>query len=423
MTSRLRRPALLRVAALLALVALALPAAHAADGEELDALGHAMDNHYLDFYPIGKVELPRIFLVRDGEGSLRLRFYRSTSSMMASGEWEVVDPAPGLIDGPEPTPVPGAGEPPQPDLTVLPDVVVDEAAPNYFYAKLGPVEGQAIVDFSITRHLVFALLASLILLLLFIPMAGRYRRGLGRSEAPRGPLQNMLEAFVIYIRDEVARPNLGAKADKYLPYLLTVFFFILFCNLLGLVPFGASATANITITAVLALFTFFLTQLAGTKDYWMHIFWPPGVPAFVKPILIPVEILGLFTKPFALAVRLFANMTAGKLVILNLIGLIFVINTLFGGAAGFGAAIPSVLLTMFIFTLKLLVSFIQAYVFTILSALFIGMAAADHEHHGHESHDLTPHDHALSASAPIVHTDGEPAQRRTVGTEAAMSPA
>jgi F-type H+-transporting ATPase subunit a len=321
-TSRLRRPALLRVAALLALVACSIPTALAADGEELDALGHAMDNHYLDFYPFGKVELPRIFLVRDGEGSLRMQFYRSTSAMMASGEWQVVDASPALTDGPEATPVPGAGEPPEPDLTILPEVV-DEAAPNYFYAKLGPVEGQAIIDFSITRHLMFALLAAGLLLLLFIPMARRYRRGVGRSEAPRGPLQNMLEAFVIYIRDEVARPNLGPKADKYLPYLLTVFFFILLCNLLGLVPFGASATANITVTAVLALFTFFLTQLAGTKDYWMHIFWPPGVPAFVKPILIPVEILGLFTKPFALAVRLFANMTAGKLVILNLIGLIF----------------------------------------------------------------------------------------------------
>jgi F-type H+-transporting ATPase subunit a len=421
-TSRHRRPALLRVAALLALVALAAPAALAAEGEELDALGHAMDNHYLDFYPIGKVELPRIFLVRDGQGALRLQFYRSTTAMVESGEWQVVGPTPGLTTD-QPRPAPGAGEPPQPDLTIIPEVADDaEYAPNYFYETLTLVDGQAIIDFSVTRHLVFAILASIILLLLFIPMGRRYRRGVGRTEAPRGRLQNLLETFVIYIRDEVARPNLGNKADKYLPYLLTVFFFILTCNLLGLVPFGASATANITVTAVLALFTFFITQFAGTKDYWMHIFWPPGVPAFVKPILIPVEILGLFTKPFALAVRLFANMTAGKLVILNLIGLIFVINAMFGTGAGIGAAVPSFLLTLFIFVLKLLVSLIQAYVFTILSALFIGMAAAEHEHHGHHDHGLDAHDEALHESAPIVHSDTLSAKRKTVGTEAAVSP-
>jgi F-type H+-transporting ATPase subunit a len=410
------------VVLLIALAAISAHPAHAAEGEELDALGHALDNNYLDFYPFGKVELPRIFLVRDGDGRLGFQFFLSTTAMMGSGLWQVVGPTPVLTDE-EPTPVPGVGEPPEPDLTVLPEVIDEETAPDYFYSTLAPIQGQALVDFSISRHLVFAILASILLLLLFIPMGRRYRRGVGRTEAPRGVLQNLLESFVIYIRDEVARPNLGAKTDRYLPYLLTVFFFILFCNLLGLVPFGASATANITVTAVLALFTFFITQFAGTRDYWMHIFWPPGIPAFVKPILVPVEILGLFTKPFALAVRLFANMTAGKLVILNLIGLIFVINAMFGGAAGVGAAIPSIALTLFIFILKLLVSIIQAYVFTILSALFIGMAAADHEHHGHEEHDYTAHDHAVIESSPTVHRDGAPVKQRTVGSEAAMSPA
>lgn len=412
----------LRFLALVLLAFATIPqTAYAAEGDELDALGHALDNHYLDFYPFGKIELPRIMLVRDGEGALRLQFFRSTTSMVGSGKWHAVAPTPALTND-DPTPVPGVGAPPEPDLTVLPEVVEDEYAPDIFYSVLAPVDGIAIVDFSVSRHLMFALLASLILLLLFVPMGRRYRRGIGRTEAPRGKLQNFLETFVIYIRDEVARPNLGAKTDRYLPYLLTVFFFVLTCNLLGLVPFGASATANITVTAVLALFTFFITQFAGTRDYWMHIFWPPGIPAFVKPILVPVELLGLFTKPFALAVRLFANMTAGKLVILNLVGLIFVINAMFGTAAGIGAAIPSVLLTLFIFILKLLVSLIQAYVFTILSALFIGMAAAEHEHHGHEDHALSSHDHAVQASAPIVHDDA-PVKRRTVGTEAAMSPA
>jgi F-type H+-transporting ATPase subunit a len=235
----------------------------------------------------------------------------------------------------------------------------------------------------------------------------------------------MLETLVIYIRDEVAKPNLGPEYRKYMPYLLTAFFFILTANLLGLVPFGATATSNIAVTAVLAVFTFVITQLSGTRDYWRHIFAPPGVPAFVMPILVPIEILGLFTKPFALAIRLFANMTAGHLVILNFIGLIFIIRGLFGDAAGWGTSVPAVAMAVFIYGLELLVAFIQAYVFTVLSALFIGMASAEHEHdhdHSHE-HDITPHDRAVSESAPLIaggrlHPDRE----RTVGTEAAVSP-
>ncbi len=266
----------------------------------------------------------------------------------------------------------------------------------------------------------FIFLSIGILFLLFLPMAGKYKRGIGRTSAPRGLLQNMFETLVIYVRDEIARPNLGAKADKYLPYLLTVFFFILVCNLIGLVPFGATATANVTVTAVLALFTFVITQMAGTKDYWMHILWPPGIPWFVKPILVPIEILGLFTKPFALAVRFFANMTAGHLVILNLIGLIFLVGGM-NPAAGYGTSIPALGLTLFVYGLELLVAFIQAYVFTILSALFIGMATAEHEHdHDHsEDHGFTPHDVAVSQSNGYhtVHKEHE----RTVGTEAALA--
>jgi F-type H+-transporting ATPase subunit a len=213
-----------------------------------------------------------------------------------------------------------------------------------------------------------------------------YRAGIGRDTEPRGLFQNLFETLVMFVRDEIVRPNLGPKSDRYLPYLLTAFFFILTCNLLGLVPFGATATSNIMVTAVLATFTFVLTQLGGTRDYWKHILWPPGVPTFVKPILIPVEILGLFTKPFALAVRLFANMTAGHLVILSLIGLIFAFNNLFGPSAGYGVAPVSVAFSLFIYLLELLVAFIQAYVFTMLSALFIGMAVTEHGHEHHEEH-------------------------------------
>jgi F-type H+-transporting ATPase subunit a len=404
----------LGLVALAGALALSAPAASAADGEELDALGHALDNYYLDFAPAGKIELPRLLLVRDGNGALRFEAFASTKAMLASGNYRVVTPAgyPAEAAPTEPAPPqPGAGEPPSIDgAPTVQEVLPADGYVNYFYYPIERTTGGVIVDFSISRHLVFAFLVSGFLLLLFLPMGKRYRQGVGRTEAPRGPLQNALETVVLYIRDQVARPNLGEKTDRFLPYLLTVFFFILGCNLFGLVPFGGSATANITITAVLALFTFFITQFAGTKDYWMHIFWPPGVPTFVKPILIPVEILGLFTKPFALAVRLFANMTAGKLVILNLVGLIFFVAALFGPVAGWGAAVPSVLLTLFIYVLKILVAFIQAYVFTILSALFIGMAAAEHhhdDHHGHghagDAYADPVHQEAVALSAPVVH--------------------
>lgn len=393
MTLRLRCLALLGLIPLLILASLATPKAYAADGDELDALGHALDNYYLDFSPFPKIHLPRIFLMRGDDGKLFLDFFRSTPEMIASGRWEVVgapavlqeDAEPLIITDDEAGLIPGAGEPPA-DPALAPTLIPENGEINYYYATLAPISGTALIDFSISRHVVFSLLAMAILLGLFIPMAGRYRRGIGRTEAPRGALQNMLETVVLYIRDEIARPNLGKKADRHLPYLLTIFCFILVLNLLGLVPFGASATGNITVTAVLAIFTFIITQFSGSKDYWAHIFWPPGIPTPIKFILIPVEILALFTKPFSLAVRLFANMTAGKLVILNLIGLIFVITALFGRVAGWGVVLPSLALTLFIFVLKFLISFIQAYVFTMLSALFIGMAAAEHEHHDEDHH-------------------------------------
>lgn len=417
---RLRRFARL-TSALALLAVLAVPTAQAAEGDELDALGHALDNYYLDFAPFGKIELPRWLLVRDAEGALRFEFFGSTKALLESGLYRLVTDQPVPLEEAEPQP--GAGEPPRlDDATTVQEVLPAGGYVNYFYYPIERIEGRAVVDFSPTRHLTFSILISAILLLLFLPTGARYRKGVGRTEAPRGPLQNAVETIVVYIRDDVARPNLGDKADRFLPYLLTAFFFILACNLFGLVPWGGSATGNITVTAVLAGFTFVITQFAGTKDYWKHVFWPPGVPVFVKPILIPVEILGLFTKPFALAVRLFANMVAGKLVILNLVGLIFFVAALFGTGAGFGAAVPSVLMTLFIYILKVLVAFIQAYVFTILSALFIGMAAAEHHHEHHDDdiyHDGT-HRKAVELSAPLVHGNGVTSPKKTIAAEAAM---
>ncbi|NNE34543.1 MAG: F0F1 ATP synthase subunit A [Rhodothermales bacterium] len=242
-----------------------------------------------------------------------------------------------------------------------------------------------LIDLSITRHLLIAWIVMFLLYFVFVGAARKYKAGVGRETAPQGRTQNMLEVLVLFVRDEIARPNIGEKAGKFVPYLLTVFFFILACNLIGLLPFSTTATSNITVTAILAGITFLITQVSGTKDYWKHLAGPPGVPLFVRPLLIPVEILGLFTKPFALAIRLFANMTAGHIVILSLIGLIFTFTNAYGRPVGWGTSIVWVGFTLFILCLELLVAFLQAYIFTMLSALFIGMAVEEHDHeHEHE---------------------------------------
>ena len=360
--------------------------AHAAEGgDEFDPVHHVSDGYYLDFEPIGKVELPRLFLIRRDDGGLAFEGYWSTSAALRSGHIVAVE------DGHEEDGelAETAAEPFE-----VSDADVSEGSPiehagelvagsTHLESELEPVNGEILVDFSPTRHLMFAVLSALIVFLLFFSLARRYRSGAGRTSAPSGVFQNLMETLVIFIRDEIAKPNLGEKYARFLPYLLTAFFFILTCNLMGLVPFGATATSNLMVTAVLAGITFVTTQVSGSRDHWKHVFWPPGVPTFVKPILIPVEILGLFTKPFALAIRLFANMTAGHLVILSLIGLIFSFGQMFGPSWGYGVAPVSIAFSLFIYLLELLVAFIQAYIFTMLSALFIGMAIAEH-HHDHD---------------------------------------
>lgn len=233
-------------------------------------------------------------------------------------------------------------------------------------------------DFSITKNVMTLLLTCLIMLFVFIRIARAYRkRGL---KAPKG-MQSFFEPIILFVRDTIAVPNMGNKrADKYMPFLLTVFFFIWIANLLGQIPLIANPnlTGNIAVTAALAIITFFLTSLAGNKHYWGHIFNPPG-PAWIKPIMIPIEIIGIFTKPFALAIRLFANITAGHIIILSLTSLVFIFGKLGasvgGGAVGVGMALPFVL---FMSVIELLVAFLQAFIFTMLSALFIGLAGQEH---------------------------------------------
>jgi F-type H+-transporting ATPase subunit a len=228
------------------------------------------------------------------------------------------------------------------------------------------------VDISLTKTPVGMLGAAVICLLLFLALARSYKKT-GISE-PRG-LQSFLEPVIVFIRDDVAIPNLGDhKYEKYMPFLLTVFFFILANNLMGLIPFpppfGATVTGNIAVTFTLAIFSFVIIQFSGNRNYWRHIFATPGVPLWLLPIMIPVEIIGLFAKPFALMIRLFANMLAGHIVALSLISLIFIFGTLW-------LAPVSVFFVVFMDFMELLVAFLQAYIFTLLSALFIGMAVQE----------------------------------------------
>jgi len=235
-------------------------------------------------------------------------------------------------------------------------------------------------DISITKNVVSIFLSSLFLIWIFISVAKSYQRRKGH--APKG-LQSFLEPLIIFIRDDVAKASIGPKYERYTPYLLTIFFFIFFNNLLGIVPFfpgGANVTGNIGVTGVMAAFTFIITSISGNKNYWMHIVNMPGVPWWLKipvPLMPIVELMGVFTKPFVLMVRLFANMSAGHIIILGFVSLIFIFGQ-FHPVAGYSVSVVSVAFGIFMDMLEILVAFIQAYVFTILSALYFGMAIEEH---------------------------------------------
>ena len=234
----------------------------------------------------------------------------------------------------------------------------------------GDVTNARPLNFSITKNIVSLMLISILLLFTFIAVARSYKKN---PKAPKG-LAGLLEPIVIFVRDEIAIPNMGEKYyNRYMPYLLTVFFLIWVGNLFGLIPFfpfAGTVTNNILFTGMLALFTLILTLFSSNKHYWQHIFAPPGVPSWILPIMIPIEILSIFTKPFALMIRLFANMTAGHIIALSLISLIFIFKSV-------AIAPVSVAFTVFMQMLELLVAVLQAYVFTLLSALFIGQAVEE----------------------------------------------
>lgn len=234
------------------------------------------------------------------------------------------------------------------------------------------------LDFSITKNVTQLFLSAFVLILLFTSVARAYKKH-GVTSAPKGK-QSFLEPLIVFVRDDLAKGNIGARGEKFAPYLLTVFFLILINNVFGLVPISANLTGNIAFTLVLSVFTLLLTVFNGNKNYWGHIF-TPHAPKALWIILIPIEIIGIFTKPFALMIRLFANISAGHIIIISLVGLIFMFDSLLVSPI-------SVAFALFIDVLEVLVAVLQAYIFTLLTALFIGSAVADHNEDGqHDSDD------------------------------------
>lgn len=231
------------------------------------------------------------------------------------------------------------------------------------------------LDFSITKSVVMMIVTGLLMLLIF----GGLAKSFGKGPIATG-VGRFFEPIVLFIRDDIAIPNIGdPQYKKYMPYLLTIFFFVWFLNLFGLTPLGVNVTGNIAVTFALALLTFIITQFSGNKNYWKHIFWMPGVPPLMKIVLAPIELLGVFIKPFALMIRLYANIMAGHVVLMSIIGLMFVFKNWMGSSMTF-------LLAFALSILELLVAALQAYIFTMLSALYFGFAVEEHDHEHAEGH-------------------------------------
>lgn len=334
-----------------------------ANPKRIDMLGKISDHNYLDFKPAGKIELPRI-LRHDGQWV----FYSSTTAALNSGD--------GWTDEYYLA---------HPDTVIYKEDGATIAPVSYELVRADGTKPS--FDASITSHLVWFAFSGFLVLMIFGRLASKYNTTSRDGLVARGTFMNLFESLVIFVRDDIAKANIGEeKYMKYAPYLLSAFFMILFMNLFGLMPWGVTSTADVMITAVLALFTFSITQLAGSREYWKHVFLMPGVPKLMLIIITPVEILGLFTKPFALTVRLFANMVSGKLLVYSIIGMIFLFAEMFGDWAGIGSAVIWVPFTLFIYAIKIFASFLQAYIFTMFSALFIGLAAADHDHEHEHQH-------------------------------------
>lgn len=236
----------------------------------------------------------------------------------------------------------------------------------------GHATNDKVIDFSMTKSVLVLLITALLMIWIFGSMARSYKT----SALPKG-IGRIMEPIIIFVRDEIAIPNIGVKYKKYMGFLLSIFFFILFLNLFGLTPLGINVTGNISITFGLAFFTFIVTQFTANKAYWQHIFWMPGLPFLMKIVMMPIEVLGVFIKPFALLIRLFANMSAGHIVVMSLIAMIYFFKNVIAGVA-----FPSLVFVLYL--LEILVAVLQAYIFTMLSAVYFGMANEEHGHEGEE---------------------------------------
>jgi len=246
---------------------------------------------------------------------------------------------------------------------VLKEEIKDEEGKVVELKKMAPI------DFSITKNVLVTILMCLLLFFVFRGIARSYRGGLSPTGAAK-----FFEPIIVFIRDEIAIPNIGEGSyKKYMPYLLTIFFFIWFLNLAGMTPLGINVTGNIAVTFTLALLTFIITNTTAKKNYWMHIFWMPGVPVPMKILLMPIELIGVFVKPFALMIRLYANMLAGHIVLGSLIAVVFFFDAFLAKTAFVG-------LTFFLNIIELLVALLQAYIFTMLTALYFGSAAEEAHH-------------------------------------------
>ena len=240
----------------------------------------------------------------------------------------------------------------------------------YDHGHIAPIDKSlSYIDFTITKNVFFLFLNASLMLFVFLFVASKYRN---KKTTPKG-IQSLFEPIIIFIRDDIVKPNIGKKYERYLPYMLTLFFFIFFGNVLGLFPAAANLTGNIAVTMVLALLTFLITNFSGNLNYWKHIFWTPNVPNVMRIIILPIEIIGVFTKPFSLMIRLFVAITAGHIVLLSFIGMTFIFGSYFVG-------VMSSLFAVALNIIELLVAGIQAYVFTMFSSVYIGLAVEEGHH-------------------------------------------
>ena len=245
-------------------------------------------------------------------------------------------------------------------------VALNEGYKGYYYdhGHIKSIDNsKSFYDFSITKNVAFLILNAFLILLIFLNVARGYK---SKISAPSG-LQSFFEPIILFVRDNIVKPNIGKHYEKYLSYMLTLFFFIFFGNILGLLPAAANLTGNIAVTMILAILTFLITNFSGNKNYWKHIFWTPNVPNVMRIIILPIEIIGVFTKPFSLMIRLFVAITAGHIVLLSFIGMTFIFQSYFVG-------ILSALFAVALNIIELLVAAIQAYVFTMFSSVYIGLA-------------------------------------------------